>query len=229
MKTLVKTLAAATLAMGALSAPTATAQVSGNIAVVSGAEVVLKTTALQTAYQQIGTNFAPQRTSIQQKSQTRQTLLQQLDTNSDGNLDQTEQEAAKNTPQIQQIATLEQEINNLNAQIEIARIYAIEQILVQYGPALQTVVQQNQIQMVMPLEQVTFAQPAANISDKVVTVLNGLVPTASITPPTDWRPARQSMAMYEQVQTLLAAAQAQAAAAAQQQQATTQQPAPSGR
>lgn len=227
MKIFVKTLAAAALATAAFSAPAANAQVSGNMAVVSGAEVVLKSTAFQTAYQQIGVNFAPQRTTIQQRSQTRETLLRQLDTNSDGSLDEAEQKAAQNTPQIPQIQALEQEINTLNAQIEMARVYAIEQVLVQYGPALEQVIQQNQIQLVMPLESVTFNQPAANISDKVVAVLNGALPAASITPPVNWRPARQSVAMYEQVQQLLAAAQAQAAA--QQQQQAAQQPAPSGR
>lgn len=226
MKIFVKTLAAAALASAAFSAPAANAQVSGNMAVVSGAEVVLKSTAFQTAYQQIGVNFAPQRTTIQQRSQTRETLLRQLDTNSDGSLDEAEQKAAQNTPQITQIQALEQEINTLNAQIEVARVYAIEQVLVQYGPALEQVIQQNQIQLVMPLESVTFNQPAANISDKVVAVLNGALPAASITPPANWRPARQSVAMYEQVQQLLAAAQAQAAA---QQQQAAQQPAPSGR
>jgi len=229
MKTLVKTLSAAALATAIIAAPSANAQVTGNIATVSGTEVILKTTALQAAYQQIGTTYATQRTTANERTQARQALLVQLDTNNDGQLDEAEQAAAQNTPQIQQIQALEQEINGLRGQIELARIYAIEQLLRQYGPALQQVVQQKQIQMVFPLEGITFAQPAANIGDQVVAVLNGLVPTVGIVPPANWQPSRQSVAMYQEIQQALTIAQAQAQAQAAQPPAAPAQPAPSGR
>ncbi|MXO89837.1 OmpH family outer membrane protein [Pontixanthobacter aquaemixtae] len=235
MKTFLKTLAAASLATAAMSAAPATAQVSGKIAVISPTEVVLSTTALQNAYQQINTTYATQRTTLAERTQQYQTLLQQLDTNGDGQLDEAEQRAAsQNAAQVQQAQQLEQEIAQLSNQIERVRIYAVEQVLTQYNPALQQVIQQQQVQVVLNPNSVTYAAPDANIGDEVTAIINTTLPVASITPPQDWRPLRASVAMFQNVQeALLAVAQQQAVAAAAQQQQQpaqpTQPPAPTGR
>ena len=218
MKLLSKTLAAAGLASAALVAGPVAAQVNGNIAVVNPPATVAGSSALSAAYQQINTTYASQITQIQQKQQQAQTLIQQLDTNSDGNLDQAEQQAAQSAPQAQQIQTLEQEIGQLQNQVESARVYAIEQILQQYSAALQTVTTADNIQVVLSPEAVTWSAPAANINQKVVAALNARVPSVQITPPQNWQPSQQSVGVYQQVQQILMVA------AARQQAATTQQP-----
>ena len=219
MKLISKTLAAATLAGAAVAATPAAAQVSGNIGVVNPPATIAGSTALSTAYQQISTTYAAQITQIQQKQQQTQTLLKQLDTNNDGNLDQAEQQAASSTPQGQQIQTLDREIGQLSNQIDAARVYAIEQILQQYGAALQTVVAANNIQVVLSPDAVAWSNPAANINQKVVTALNTRVPSVQITPPQGWQPSQQAVGVYQQVQQILMIA------SARQQQAAAQQPA----
>lgn len=227
MKFLSKTFAAASIASAALVAGPAAAQVSGNIAVVNPPATIAASSALNTAYQQIGTTYSSQITQIQQKQQQAQTLLQQLDSNNDGNLDQTEQQAAQNAPQAQQIQTLEREIAQLSNQIDSARVYAIEQILQQYGAALQTVTTADNIQVVLSPDGVSWSAPAANINQKVVAALNARVPSVQITPPQDWQPSQQAVGVYQQVQQILMVAASRQQAASQQQQ---QQPAqPTGR
>ena len=226
MKLFAKTFAAASVATLTLATVPATAQVSGNIAVVSDPVVIAQSSALSNAYQQIGTTYASQITQIEQKQQQSQTLLQQLDTNNDGNLDGAEQQAAANAPQAQQLQTLEREIGQLSNQIDLARIYAVTQILQQYGAALQSVVTADNIQVVLSPDAVSYAPPQANIGQKVVAALNARVPTVQTTPPQGWQPSQQAVGVFQQVQQvlLIASARQQQAAAAQGQQAQPAQP-----
>ena len=219
MKILKQTIAAASLAVAGIAATPLAAQVSGNIAVVNPPATIAGSSALSTAYQQINTTYAAQITQAQQKQQQAQTLLQQLDTNNDGNLDQAEQQAAQSAPQAQQIQTLEREIGQLQNQVDSARVYAIEQILQQYGAALQTVVSADNIQVVLSPDAVAWSNPAANINQKVVNALNTRVPSVQITPPQGWQPSQQAVGVFQQVQQILMVA------AARQQAATAQQPA----
>lgn len=229
MKIFSKTLAAASLAGAAIAATPVAAQVSGNIGVVNAPATIAASTALRTAYQQIGTTYAAQITEIQQKQAQSETLLKQLDTNNDGQLDQAEQQAAQKAPQLAQLQALEQEMGQLSNQIDGARIYAIEQILQKYSAALQTVVTQNKIQIVLSPDAVTWSAPAANINEKVVAALNTAVPSVQIVPPQGWQPSQQSVGVFQQVQQMLMIASARQQAAAQQQQATQQPAQPSGR
>ena len=226
MKLISKTLAAAGLTAAAMAATPAAAQVSGNIGIVNAPAAVAATTARANAYQQISTTYASQIQQIQQKQQQAQALLQQLDTNNDGQLDEAEQQAAQNSQQATQLQTLDRESAQLSAQIDAARVYAVEQILVQFTAALQTVVQQNNIQIVLTPETIAYSPPAANITDKVVAALNARVPSVQITPPQGWQPSQQSVGAFQQVQQILMLAAARQQAAAQQQQ---QQPQPTGR
>lgn len=225
MKNLTKHAAAACALAGALVAAPAAAQVSGNIGVASEVGAIMNSTAFSTAYQQIGTTYATQAQTIQTRQQERQTLLQQLDTNSDGSLDQAEQQAAQSTPQWTRLTAIDQEVQGLAAQIEAARIYSIEQLSQQFGPALRQVVTQDNLQMVFSPDAMVYLAPAANVTPKVTTAINSLAPSVAITPPQGWQPRRSSVELYQQIQQILVIAQAQQQAAQQQQQ----QEAPSGR
>lgn len=228
MNIVTKFLTGASLAVASFATIPATAQVSGNIGVISAPGVVASTNAFRTAYQQVGTTYQSQATQIQQKNQQAQTLLQQLDTNNDGNLDEAEQRAAQNAPQLQQIQTLENEVAQLSNQIDSARVYAIEQILRQYGTAIQEVQQQNNLQVIFDRDAVVIAQPAASIDEKVVAALNTRVPSVQITPPQGWQPSQQAVNMYQQITQILVVANARRQAE-QQGQAQPAPAQPSGR
>ena len=228
MNTISKILPGASLAAAAMTALPASAQVTGAIGVVGAPGVVASTNAFRTAYQQIGTTYQAQTTQIQQKNQQAQTLLQQLDTNNDGNLDEAEQRAAQTAPQAQQIQTLETEVAQLTNQIEAARVYAIEQILRQYGAAIQDVQQQNNLQVILDRDAVVTAQPAAFIDEKVVAALNTRAPNVQIPPPQGWQPSQQAVNMYQQITQILMVANARRQAE-QQGQAQPAQQQPTGR
>lgn len=221
MKLLSKTLASAGLAAAVFAAAPVSAQVQGNIGVVNTPLAIAQSNALRTAFQQVGTTYQAQITTIQQRQQQIETLLTQLDTNSDGGLDEAEQTAAQSTPQWQQIQQIEQEVGQLSNQIDLARVYALEQILRQYSATLQQVVTQNQVQMVVSPDAVIYSAPAADMTTKVVTALNTAVPSVQTTAPAGWQPSRQAVAVYQQVQQIFAIAQQQQA---QQAQQPTQQP-----
>jgi Skp family chaperone for outer membrane proteins len=224
MKLITKTLAAASLATAAVAAAPISAQVQGNIATVNAPAVIIGTNAFSTAYQQIGTTYKPQIDTIQQRNTERQTLLQQLDTNSDNQLDEAEQTAAQNTPQAQRLQQIEQEVAQLTNQVQAARIYAIEQILAQYGPSLQEVIQQRQVQFVVSPDAVVYAPEQADITPLVVTSLNAKVSAVGIVPPQGWQPSRNSVNLFQQISQILQAIAVQQA----QQQAAQQQQAPQG-
>ncbi|MGQ7828768.1 OmpH family outer membrane protein [Altererythrobacter sp. Z27] len=227
MKLISSLLAAASLSTAALVAVPAAAQVQGNIATVNAPAVVINSNAFTTAYQQIATTYKPQLDAIQARQQESQTLLQQLDTNKDNQLDEAEQQAAQNSPQATRLQAIEQEVAQLTDQVEAARVYAIEQILAQYRPALEEVVQQLRIQVVLTPDVVVYAPQQANITQQVTAAVNAKVPSVAIVPPQNWRPTRNAVAIYQQIQQTLMAAQA-----IQAQQQAAQQPnpqAPSGR
>ncbi|HSM54231.1 MAG TPA: OmpH family outer membrane protein, partial [Erythrobacter sp.] len=192
MKLISSLLAAASLSTAALVAVPAAAQVQGNIATVNAPAVVINSNAFTTAYQQIATTYKPQLDAIQARQQESQALLQQLDTNKDNQLDEAEQQAAQNSPQATRLQAIEQEVAQLTDQVEAARVYAIEQILAQYRPALEEVVQQLRIQVVLSPEAVVYAPQQANITQQVTTAVNAKVPSVAIVPPQNWRPTRNA-------------------------------------
>ncbi len=230
MKFFAKSLAIAGLTLSAAVAVPATAQVQGNVATVDTARVVIGTTAFQTAYQQISTTYQSQIDTRRARNQERQTLLQQLDTNNDNQLDEAEQAAAANATQTTRIQAIDQEIQTLTAQIDGARVYAVEQILMQYSASLQEVVQAQSIQMIVSPDAIIYAPPQADISQQVTTALNAKVPSVTIVPAQGWQPNRNSVAVFQQIQQVLLQAQAiQQAQAAQQQQQQPAAQAPEGR
>ena len=226
MKLLTKTLAAVSIASTAIMAVPAAAQVEGKIATVNAPLAIINTNAFKTAYQQIGTTYKPQIDTIQARITERQTLLLQLDTNGDKQLDEAEQKAAQGTQQATRLAAIEQEVGQFSGQVDMARVYAVQQILRQYGPSLQEVAQRLQVQMVVTPDAILYAPPAASITQQVSAALNTKVPSVQIVPPQGFQPSRNAVATYQQIQQALLTAQA-----IQQQQAAQQSasPAPAGR
>jgi Skp family chaperone for outer membrane proteins len=215
MKTL---LLAGAAAVAAVLATPAAAQVNG-IGVTDPAIVVARSQALQAAYTQISTTFAAQRTQLDQNQQQRDTLLRPFDTDGDGQLNDTEQAALQaNATAVQQITTLEQTIATTQAPITAARVYAMEQIAQQLNPAVQQVVTQKNVSMILAPNAVVFMTEPVDLTDDIVTALNGLVPAVSTAVPQGWQPLRSTVDLYQQVQQILLAAAVQQAQAQQAQQ-----------
>ena len=231
MKFLAKSLAAASLAACAVSAVPATAQVQGRIATLDISRAIIGTSALQTAYSQVSTTYSAQIETRRTKTQERQTLLQGFDTNNDNEVNDAELQAAQSSPNFARLQTLEQEIAQLTNQIDAGRIFAIEQIFQQYPAALQDVVTQQQIQMIVSPGSVLYAPQEADITQQVTTALNTKVPQVGIVPPAGWQPTRQGVQLFQEIQQTLVAAQVlqQRQQAAQQQQQQGNQQAPQGR
>lgn len=227
MNILKSALVASSIAMAAAVSVPAVAQVQGKIATINMPAVIIGTNAFGTAYQQIGTTYKLQIDTLQQRNQERQTLLKQLDKNNDGELDEAEQTAAQNTTQAQRIAQIEQEMGQLTNQVDGARVYAVEQIMAQYGASVEQVVQQLQIQLVLTPDVVVYAPPAANITQQVTAALNSKVASVNIVPPQGWQPTRNAVGVYQQINQLLQIVAAQQAQQAQPQQTNPQ--APTGR
>ena len=197
------------LALAAAMAVPAAAQVNG-VGVTDPSIAIAGSQALQTAYQQIGTTYQAQRTQLETLQGQRDALVRQFDTNGDGQLSEPEQTAAQaNATAVQQLNTLDQTIQQTQAPIQLARVYAIEQIATHYGNALQQVVAAKGISLIVSPASVVYAADAADVTDEIVAQLNTLVPTVSTTVPAGWQPQRQSVQLFQEVQQLLIAAQQQ--------------------
>lgn len=220
MTRIAKLLAPAGLVLATLGALPAHAQVEGRIATADISRAIIGVTAFQTAYEQVNTTYASQIELRGAKAQERQTLLATFDTNGDKQVDDAELAAKQKTPSFTKLQTLEQEIKGLSSQIDGARVYAIEQIIVQYPAALQEVTTQKQIKVVITPNSLLFAPPEADITQALTTSLNTKVPVVGVVPPTGWQPSREGAQIYQEIQQILFSAQLaqqqQAAAAAQQ-------------
>ena len=214
MTRLAKLIAPAGLILAAtVAALPVQAQVQGNIATVDIPRTIIGTTAFQTAYEQVNTTYSTQNDLRRTKAQERQTMLAKFDKNGDKQVDDTEQAAMQKSPDFAKLQTLEQEIQGLNNQIDGARVFAVEQIIMQYPAALQEVATKDQIKLVVD-------PPEADITAKVTAALNTRVPAVGVVPPSGWQPSREGVQVYQEIQQRLVAAQIaqqqQAAAAAQQ-------------
>ncbi|MEM1131389.1 MAG: OmpH family outer membrane protein [Pseudomonadota bacterium] len=227
MKHMTKLMASALVASAAMAATPAMAQVNG-IATTDPATAIAASQARGTAYQQIETTYASQIQTLQQKRQQAQELGKQLDT--DGNGEVSDQEAAAaqsaNNPVLQQINSIQREIDSLSAPIALAQIYALEQITQQFNAAQQQVVSDKNISVILTPEAFVYAPPAADVTNDIVTALNTRLPAVSTAVPADWQPSRQGQQLHQRVQQILviSALQQRAAQQQQQQQTTTQQP-----
>ena len=193
------------------------AQVNG-MAVAEAAVAVAGSQPLQNGYQQIGTTYQAQITALEQYQTQRQQLLQQLDTNGDGSLDEAEQAVVEDTsnPVVQQLAALENNINTVQAPIQMARLYVLSQVAEQYAPAVEQVISDRQIQIMLAPEAIVYAPDAANVTELVSQAINARLPSVSITPPQGWQPNQATVNLYQQVQQVFAIARAQQQAAAAQ-------------
>ena len=219
-----KLLAPAGAALLALVALPAHAQVEGRMATVDVSRTIIGTTAFQTAYEQVNQTYSQQNELRRTKAQQRQDMLATFDKNGDKQVDETEQQAMQSSPDFPKLQTLEQEITALSNQVDGARIYAIEQIIVQYAASLQEVITRQQIKVLLDPASLLFAVPESDITDQVTTALNAKVPSVGIVPPAGWQPSREGVQLYQEIQQRLVTAQLLQQRQQQQQQGNPQAP-----
>ncbi|TIX51944.1 OmpH family outer membrane protein [Alteraurantiacibacter aquimixticola] len=197
----------------ALSAAPAQAQINGMASADIGVAVA-GSQPLQSGYEQIRTTYQAQITQAEQLVQQRQGLIQQLDTNGNGQLDEAEQAALNDSnPTVQQINTIDQQIAQVQAPIQLAQLYVVNQVGQQYAPASQQVMSDRNIQIMLAPEAIDFAADGINVTPAVIEAINARLPNVSITPPQGWQPNQATIQLMQQVQ------QVRAIVAAQQQQA----------
>ncbi len=214
-----KTALVAALLSAAVVAAPANAQVSG-IATADTSVAIVRSKALSTAYQQIGTQYASVSQQVQAKRQEINNLNAQLDTNKDKELTQAELDVAikAKSPVLAQLDAKQKEVNALQDPVILAQLYAVEQIALKYEAAQQAVITAKRINVILAPDAFVWAPESADVTAAITAELDKAVPTVPITPPAGWRPSRQIGALYQQIQQLINAAAQQAQAAAAQQQ-----------
>lgn len=223
----------------AIAAP-AQAQVSG-IAYASPAAVIGGSKAFAAANQQISTTYQASFDQIKSRREAMkkevEPLLAQLDTNKDKTVSDEEVKAAQaaRNPALDKLKTAqtnaETEINRLSTPAARAEMFAIEGILRQYEAAQLRVVNARKIAVVLSPEVFMYAPDSADISKAIIEELDKTTPSVSISPAANWQPARETVAIQQQLIQVAQARAYQQAAAQQQGQArpAAAAPAPAGK
>ncbi|PHQ62479.1 MAG: hypothetical protein COC10_10705 [Sphingobium sp.] len=198
MKTIVKAaaLVLAPMTAMALTAVPAAAQTKSGLAVVDLEEAVAKSTAFTTAMTQMQTTYKPQ---LDQLSTRRSAIEADLKTKNDAL--QAAYKAAGNKPtpaietQYQQLQQAQQtgqaELQRLTQPVALARAYVEQQIVDKLDDALKAATAKTKSEIVFKKAATESFGAGADITPAVITELNALVPSVSITPPAGWQPGGQ--------------------------------------
>lgn len=202
MKSYLKTAAAAAALMlvpaaaNAQAAAAATAPAA--VAVVDLDAAIVNSAAFQSAMTQVQTTYKTQITA----AQTRQTALQGELNTLRAEIENLQKNSA--TPKATldaKIATFQQK--GQAAQAELQRLavpfarpqaYVREQVEAKVEQALKAAMTAKKVGVVLRPEAAFAFQPTSDLTPDVVTQLNALVPSASITPPANWQPGQSEQA-----------------------------------
>lgn len=179
--------AAAFAQAAAAPAASAIAVLNPDAALVNSAAYAAARTQIQTTYKTQITAFETRKTALENELKALGAEIQTLQRN-------------PATPR----ATLEAKVNAAQAkeqaaQAELQRLalpfarpdaYAREQIEAKLNQATNAAVTAKKITLLIRPDAVFFAGPANDLTPDVVTQLNALIPSASITPPANWQPGQ---------------------------------------
>jgi len=159
-------------------------------------EAVAKSAAFTTAISQMQTTYKPQIDALN----TRRTAIE-ADLKTKGDALQTALKAAGNKPtpaietQYQQYQQAQQaaqaELQRMGQPIGLARAYVEQQIVDKLDDALKAATAKTKSEIVFKKQATESFGAGADITPAVITELNGLVPSVSITPPAGWQPGGQ--------------------------------------
>jgi len=201
MKTILKAaaLGLAPVAAVALTAAPAIAQSKQGIAVVDLQRVVgtsaaytVARTQMQTTYKTQIDAFNARKTAIDAELKTKGEALQAGLKAAGGKSTPALQTQYEQFQQAQQ--TAQAELQRLGQPIALANAYVEEQISAKLSDALKTAMTKAKVDLVLNPDATVSYQPGVDISAAVVTEINALVPSVSITPPAGWQPGQQGQA-----------------------------------
>lgn len=216
MTNFAKLLAAVALAAPvAIVATPAAAQVNG-VAVADAQGAIAGTKAWAAARTQIQTTYKAQIDQAAARGRAIDAELQPLVTQFQAAQRVPGATNASLQPQYQAIQAKQQagqqELARITAPAERAQQYVIEQIQQRLPEAVQNVVKQRNVSLLVSPQAVLFLQPSADITPAVTAELDRLVPSVSAAVPAGWQPGQQQ-AGQQQAGAPAAAGAAPAAAA----------------
>jgi len=181
----------------ALTAVPAAAQSKTGIAVADLQRAVGTSAAYTVARTQMQTTYKPQLDAFNARK-----AVIDADLKTKGDAIQAALTAAGNkpTPAIEtQYQAFQQSQQSAQAELQrlgqpIANAYVEEQISAKLADALKAAMTKAKVDLVLAPDATVSYQPTVDITAAVVTEINTLVPSVSITPPAGWQPGRQGQA-----------------------------------
>lgn len=183
----------------AFAVPTAaSAQTAASVAVANVEEAVQRSSAFAAAVAQIKTTFKAQIDAFEARQKSLQAELRPLVTafqtaRAAPNANQAALETQERNILTKQQAA-QRELQNLAQPFGRAQAYAEEQIGMKLEAALRAAMLKRKVTLVISPQATISYQPTADITNDIVTELNTLVPTVSITVPANWQPGGQGQA-----------------------------------
>ncbi|TZG29092.1 OmpH family outer membrane protein [Sphingomonas montanisoli] len=190
---------AAGAALASVSAPAlAQFDASQGTAVINLDAAIVQSNAFKAAEGQIKTTYGAQITQVQTRQTALQTELTPLRTEIENLQKNPATPKATLDAKIAAFQTKAQsaqtELQRLAAPFARAEAYAKEQITAKLEPAVRAAMTAKKVSVALQPESVVLATPAGDLTPDVVTQLNALVPSVSITPPANWQPGQAQQA-----------------------------------
>ncbi len=195
-KTLLKSaaLAIATLSVPAMVASPAAAQSRTSIAVANYEAAVVRAQAYQTAVEQMKTTYKADIDATNARATALQTEIKPLVDAYNAAVQQPGATQATVQPQAQALQAKrqsgQQELARLQQRVTLATGYVEEQVGMKLNDAIKAAMKAKNVDLVLQPQAVIAREPYVDITDAIVTELNKLVPSASITPPAGWKPGQ---------------------------------------
>lgn len=197
MKTILKAamLAAASVAAVAVVPSVASAQAAGGVAVANLDQAVERSNAYVLAVNQIKTTYKPQIDAFDARSRALNAEIQPLAAAFETARKAPNANQAALQTQYAQIQTKQQnaqrELQTMYMPIGRAQAYAEEQVVTKLDGALKAAMRAKNVALVLAPQATVSYQPTVDITNDIITELNRVVQTVSITPPANWQPGGQ--------------------------------------
>ncbi len=191
MKTLTKTLLAASALAIAPVALTATAQ--AQVAYSDVEAVISLSQAAKTAQSQMRVTYKPQFDTLESRARVLEAEYNVLVTKF-----QADQRANPNNPALQTQAaaiqakqqSVQQDLARLRQPIARVEQYVLEQIDTRLDAAVTAAMAKKRVTLLISRQAVIKNSPGTDLTQDIVTELNTLLPSVSITPPANWQPGQ---------------------------------------
>jgi Skp family chaperone for outer membrane proteins len=195
-KTLLKSaaLAVAALSVPAVIATPAAAQSRTSIAIANYEAAVVRSQAYRTAVEQMKTTYKADIDATNARATALQTELKPLVDAYNAAVQQPGATAQTVQPQAQALQAKrqsgQQELARLQQRVTLATAYVEEQVGMKLNDAIRATMKAKNVDLVLQPQAAVAREPYVDITDAIVLELNKLVPSASITPPADWKPGQ---------------------------------------